>query len=467
MTKKILLVQPNYMVQRKSGAWGINAPMGLAYIAAVLEKNNIPVKILDANALNLSIPETIKKINKFKPDIVGISVFTPAHRYSLEIIKGLSKKILTVAGGPHSSAVPDELLKNGFNVIVIGEGEYTMLEIAQGKKLNNIKGISFKKNEKIIHNSLRESLDPNDLPLPARHLLISNGVNKPYFAGGTQYFPWSSITSSRGCPYNCYYCSKKVFGFGFRARTPENVLKEIDYLVKNYGIKEINFSDDCFNFDLDRANKILDMIIERKYDLCLRFSNGLRVDKVNENFLKRMKKAGCRYIGYGVESGNQEIIDNIPKGATLQQIRDGIKLTKKVGGIFISGYFMFGLIGDTEETMQQTINFSKELDLDVASFTIAVPYPGTRLETIIKQKGGKIHFKTWDDFHHTSGKVMFSYPGMVAPEKIEAAYKRAMREFYFRPKYILKHLFKYFSIHKIKVGLRGLKAILKAQFRKT
>jgi anaerobic magnesium-protoporphyrin IX monomethyl ester cyclase len=467
MTKKVLLIQPNYRVQRVSGAWGVTPPMGLAYLAGMLEKNNFPVEILDTNALDLTIPQTIERINQIKPDIVGVSILTPAHQYSIDIINGLPKEILKIAGGPHPSAVPEEMLRNGFDIVAKGEGEYTLLEIVQGKPFKEIKGISFIENGQIFHNSPREPLDPNDLPLPSRHLLISNAVDKPYSSGGTQYFPWARITSSRGCPYNCYYCAKQIFGHGFRARTPENVLEEIDFLVKNYKIKEVSFSDDCFNFDLNRANKILDLIIERKYNLCLRFSNGLRVDKVNESFLRKMKEAGCRYIGYGVESGNQDVINNIPKGVTLDQIREAIKLTKKVGGIFVSGYFMFGLIGDTEETMQQTIDFSKELDLDVASFTIAVPYPGTRLETMIKQKGGKIHFKSWDEFHHTAGRVMFSYPGMVAPEKIEAAYKRAIREFYFRPRYIFGHLSKYFSLHTIKVGLKGLRAVLVAVFRKT
>lgn len=461
------MVQPNYRVQMESGAWGVTPPMGLAYLAAMLEKNNFPVEILDTNALNLTIPQTIEKINQIKPDVVGVSILTPAHQYGIDIAKNLPKNILSIAGGPHPSALADDMLKGGFKVVVRGEGEYTLLELVQGKPIEEIKGISYIQNGKIFHNPPREPLDPNELPLPARHLLTNNGVDKPYSSGGTQYFPWARITSSRGCPYNCYYCAKQIHGHGFRARTPENVLEEIDSLVKNYKIKEVSFSDDCFNFDLNRANRILDLIIERKYNLCLRFSNGLRVDKVNEEFLKKMKQAGCRYIGYGIESGNQDILNGIPKGITLSQIREAIRLTKKVGGIIVSGYFMFGLIGETEETMQQTIDFAKELDMDIASFTIAVPYPGTRLETMIKQKGGKINLKTWAEFHHTAGKVMFFYPGMVDAEKIEKTYKRAIKEFYFNPHYLMKHFSKYLSLHTIKFGLKGLKALLVATFRKT
>jgi magnesium-protoporphyrin IX monomethyl ester (oxidative) cyclase len=464
MAKQILLIQPNYKYQKKTSAWGINPPMGLTYIAAVLEKNNVSVKILDANALDLSPDQVIAEVKNWQTDIVGVSIMTPAHNFAIQLAQKLPKNILSVAGGPQATSLPEVLLKEGYKVVVRGEGEYTFLDLVLGKNLNEILGISFRQDNQIKHNLDRPSFDPNNLPMPARHLLINNGVNKPYYSGGTQNFPWARITSSRGCPHDCNYCNKLIFGRNIRFCSPEYIMNEIDFLVRNYGVKEISFSDDCFNFDIDRAKKILDLIISRDYKINIRFSNGLRADKIDEEFLEKAKKAGCRYIAYGIESGSQEILNKIPKGITLDTIRRAIALTKRAG-IQVTGYFMIGLLWDTRETMQQTIDFAKELDLDVAQFTLTTPYPGTRMWNIIQENGGEIFLKDWDDFHHTTGKCLYFMPRMADPKTIETMYKKAHRDYYFRLSYLFKHAPKFLSWQKFKLGLRGLKAILYTQKR--
>ncbi|MBI2038638.1 MAG: radical SAM protein, partial [Candidatus Nealsonbacteria bacterium] len=374
--KKVLLVQPNYRVKRKAGVSMIHPPMGLAYIAAVLEKNGIPVKILDANALNLSASQVVKEVLDWGADVVGVSILTPAHNFAVEVARHLPPSVISIAGGAHATAIPETMIKQGFTAAARGEGEEISLDLALGKNLAEILGISFKQGDGIKHNLNRGPLDPNNLPLPARHLLINNGVNKPYFSGVTQEFPWAVITSSRGCPYDCYYCNKLTFGRKIRYRSPENFMQEVDFLVEKYKIKEIDFADDCFNFDIARAKKIFDLIASRPYKIHLRFSNGIRADKIDEEFLEKAKKAGCNYIAIGVESGSQEILNRIPKGETLEDIRKAAKMIKKAK-IPITGFFMIGLIGDTKETMQQTIDFAKELDLDIAQFNIAIPNPGT------------------------------------------------------------------------------------------
>ncbi|OGZ34757.1 MAG: hypothetical protein A2174_02320 [Candidatus Portnoybacteria bacterium RBG_13_41_18] len=463
--KRTLLVQSNYQLQKKTSAWGVTPPMGLAYIAAVLEKNNVPVKILDANALNLSSDEVVFEAKNWQADIIGVSVMTPGHDFAIDVVKKLPKNILSVVGGPQATALPDQLLKDGFKVVTRGEGEFTMLDLATGKKNEEISGISYLKNDQVVQNDSRALLDPNDLPFPARHLLINNGMDYPYYSGGTQYFPWARITSSRGCPYDCNYCNKLIFGRQMRFRTPENVMAEIDFLVEKYGIKEIMFSDDCFNFDIERAKRIFDAIAARDYKIHIRFSNGLRADKIDEEFLKKAKKAGCYYIAFGIESGSQEILNKIPKGITLDTIRKAVVMTKRAK-IHVTGFFIIGLLWDTCETMQKTIDFAKELDLDVASFTIAVPYPGTRMWNIIKEQNGEIFLKKWQDFHHTAGRGTFCMPGMATPQEIENMYKMAHREYYFRLSYILRHASKFLSWRKFKLGTRGLKAILYTQKNK-
>lgn len=452
----VVLVQPNYGYQRESGAWGVNPPLGLCYIAAVLEKNNISVKIVDANALNMSPQETQEEILRENPRIVGFSILTPAHSFCIETIKNLN--VLKVAGGNQSTALPRELLEQGFDIVVRGEGEQTFLEIVQGKSLDTIKGISYKKNGVVMHNQPQNPLDPNDLPLPARHLLLNNGVDFPYKSAYTKYRPWTGILTTRGCPYNCYFCFKKTFGYKFRQRSVENVMKEVDFLVKEYKIKELDIYDDCFNFNLERAEKILDEIIKRDYKIKIRCTNGLRVDKITERFVSKLKQAGCEYIAFGVESGDQNVLNKIPKAITLDQVRNAVKITKKFG-ITTTGFFIFGLLGDTKETMEKTIQFAKELDLDISSFTINTPYPGTRLWDTVKREG-KLFITDWDDFHHSTGKMIFEHPDVAKPEVVEEFYRRAYKEFYFRPKYILKQLLSIRTFDQFKSMLHGLKAIL-------
>ncbi|MFZ3060701.1 MAG: radical SAM protein [Candidatus Methanoperedens sp.] len=458
---RVLLVQPNYRIQRESGAWGINPPLGLAYIASVLRENDVDVEILDANALNLTSTEVASYAEKVHASIMGISILTPAHNFSVDVASLLPDDILKVAGGNQATALPNQLINEGFNVIVRGEGEYTMLELAQGKALSDVMGISYKENDKIFHNPPRPPLDPDSLPMPARELLPSNGVDIPYLSAGTVYRPWAGILTSRGCPYDCYYCFKKTFGYKFRPRSAEKVVSEIVHLHEKYGVKEIDIYDDCFNFDLKRAEKILDIIIEQELDIHIRCSNGLRVDKITESFIKKMKKAGCCYIAYGIESGDQKVLDLIPKRITLQQVTSAIKLTNDAR-ITTAGFFIFGLIGDNKEAMERTLTLANELNLDMCSFTIATPYPGTKLWDMVKEKGN-IFISDWDDFHHTSGKMIFTYPDTAGPEDVEEVYKRSYTAFYFRPKYLIRQALKIRSLEELRMAFHGLNSILKVR----
>jgi len=465
----VLLVQPNYERTRRSGAWLINPPIGLAYIAAVLEKNGINVDILDANASNLSPEKTAEKAKKY--DIVGVSLLTPAYNFGISLMKKLPSDVLKVGGGPHATGLPEELLRNGFDIVVRGEGEFAFLDIVKGKPQKKIDGISYKKNGRIVHNKDSEPIDPNILPFPARDLLPSNGVDLPYLSAGTIYRPWSPIVTSRGCPFNCYYCMKGIFGWKFRPRTPDNVLAEIRFLVEKYGVKEFDISDDAFNFDIKRAEKIMDGIIKLKKEtgreFFLRVSNGMRVDRVTETFLKKMKDAGCIHIAYGVESGNQTVLDKIPKSITLGKIRAGIELTRKVGIPSISGFFMLGLIGDNRKTMEDTINFAKSLDLDRVSISLTTPYPGTRLFEEIRKNGRFLfNFKNWEDYHHTSGRIMFTHPDVAQPKVIKYMYQKYYREFYFRPEYVIKQISKIRSLGQLQMMSRGLIAIVKSTIKK-
>lgn len=459
----VLLVQPNYQRSRESrgGTWGIHPPLGLCYIASVLGNHNVPVKILDANALNLNEEDVISYIHKNEPSLVGFSMLTPAHNFCLNVAKKVREDNMVVAGGPHASALPEQLAREGF-IIVRGEGENTMLDLVAQRPLKEIEGISFMGEDKVIHHNPDRTpiIDLDTIPFPSRHLLPNNGVGRPYRSAASRYATWSTILTSRGCPYACYFCNKNIFRHKFRPRSPKNVVNEIELLVKEYQVKEIDIADDVFNFDLKRAEKILDLIVERKLDIYLRATNGLRVDKITPSFLEKFKRAGGDYIAYGIESGSQEVLNLIPKAVTLTQIRRTVEMTKKAK-IRVAGFFMFGLLGDTPQTMQQTINFAKDLDIDIAVFNILAPYPGTRLWKMIQEKGGKIFLNSYDDFHHTANRALFTLPGAPKPEEVVAAYRRAHKEFYFRPKYILKQLYRTRSMAQLKEMIGGLQSLLK------
>jgi len=459
MNKEVLLIQPNYKMQRDTGVWYLNPPLGLCYIASVLRENGFGVKILDANAEDLTPQQTAKKAKSY--NLVGISLMTPAHNFAVNLAKLLPKDIIKVAGGPHVTGLPEEIASIGY-IAVRGEGEQTMLEIVKGKKLENILGITYMKNDKIVSNPARPFLsieEVNRLPFPARDLLKSNGVDLPYLSAATFYRPWSPIFTSRGCPFNCNFCAKKIFGYHFRARTPENVIKEMEFLINNYGVKEFDFYDDSWNQDLKRANKILDMIAEKNWDIHLRCSNGIRVNNVTEEFVKKFKKAGGNWISVGVESGNQAVLNKIPKGITLDMVRKAVKIIKKEG-IYLTCFFMLGLIGDTKETMRDTIEFAKELNPDIAQFSLTTPYPGTRLYDMIKANG-ELLFNGWDTFHHTEGKMLYKYPGNAEPKVAEEMYKRAHKEYYLRLRYILSQIPKIKSREHFNFLVRGAKTILK------
>lgn len=460
---KVLLVQPNYARQRNYTKYSVSPPLGLAHIAGGLQKNGIYVEILDANALDLSTDQVVQYAIDTKATIVGVSTLMTGYKFGIEIAQKLPKNILSVAGGVYASSAPKRILRDGFDIAVKGPGKSAMVDLALGKDLSEIKGICYWKNKKIVYNPKEAIKDLGEDFFLARNLLLNNGVNKPYRLEGTMDFPWAPIFTSIGCPYRCYWCSKQVFD-RYIPRTPDDVVEEICELVKKYKVKEIDIYDDCFNADMKRAEKILDMIIERNLNIKLRFPNGIRADRVNRHFMEKMRKAGCIEIAYGIESGDQDVLDKIPKQILLEDIRKAVKYTKRVG-ILTVGFFILGLRGDNKRSMQRTIDFAKSLNLDVAFFSILTPYPGTPLWEMI-EKEGKFFINDFDDLHQSSGKMLFSHPEFPLPELVEGMYKKAYREFYFSPKYLFNRLLACRHWDQLTLNIRGLSNMLRTQFRR-
>ncbi len=418
-------------------------PLGLLYIASILDINNYKVDIFDAYSFGKSLAEIRKKILIFSPDVLGISAMTIQANDAYLIAKtakAINPKIITVMGGPHATALPEEAINTGWiDIVVIGEGEFSMLEICDKieKKHNNfesIKGIVYKNGNKVVKTPNREKFEALDeIPFPAYHLLpLMEDYNPPPHWGKKGKF--ASVITSRGCPYGCIFCSvTKAWGRKYRVRSSDNVLDELEILYKKYNVKYVSFRDSIFTLRKKRVIEICKGLIERK--LNIKWNCNGRVNEVDEEMLLWMKRAGCTAIQYGIESGNEEILSRF-KRLKKDTIKKAIDMTNKIG-IEAHGYFMFGLPGETKATMRETINFAKSLNLYSAGFTSVTPFPGSELweycidnNLILSTDWSKYDLKGLPVSRHLNLK----------PEEILRAQKTAFREFYIRPKIIYKHL---------------------------
>jgi radical SAM superfamily enzyme YgiQ (UPF0313 family) len=434
---------------------GIYPPLGIAYIAAVLEKEH-KVSILDTQTLNLTREGIKAAIKKFNPDIVGITCMTPTIEASLEIselAKEVSKDIVTVLGGPHLSVFPKETLSyEHVDFGVVNEGEIVfpkLISALEGKKrFSDIDGLVYKDNGRIKFNPPKSYVkNLNSLPFPARHLL----PNKKYYSIHADY-PFTTMITSRGCPFNCSYCFKGVFGRILRLRSPKNVVDEIE-LCLEMGFKEIWFYDDIFTVNKKRTAEICSEILER--GLKFKWTAITRVDCVDYELLKKMKRAGCYRIRYGVESGDQEILNLMNKGINLHTVRKTIELTKKVG-IEPFCFFMLGYPGEDKRKIKKTIDFAIKLDPNWAMFSNTVPFPATKLLEQAYEAGLLKNKNYWRDFvlRRTNERIPYEFPGL--DKWVELAFKR----FYFRPKFVLKTVSKIRSLRQVKNYLLGLQALL-------
>lgn len=433
--------------------------LGLAYIAAVLEKNNFKVKVIDFNVQKPSLAQKLKNI-----DIVGIFTLTPNIYNSWRLaqkIKKINQKIWVVLGGPHASSLPEEsLAKKQVDAVVRQEGEITFLEVCQAwpaKDFSKIKGLSFRKNKKIVNNSDRPYIkDLDSLPMPAWHLfpLEKYGSTRPTWIDQSKVVVGTVITS-RGCPYHCIFCFKGVHGCQYRFRSPESVLAELKILKEKFGVNFVEFQDDNFNLIPGRALKICKLLVKEKLNIKWSIPNGLsRVDNLSQEFLSWAKKSGCVDVWFAVESGSQRVLDKvIGKKTKISQIKRAVKLAK-IEGFQVGGFVCLGNPGETEKDMQKTIDFVCKLSLDRCQFTIVTPFPGSRLFAQMKEQN-KLLTYNWDDYGPFENKVYIADP-VAKPEIVRKMYRYAFRRFYLRPSYIVKALTRITTYKNIKLILQQL-----------
>ena len=393
-------------------------PMGIAYISAYLKHKGYDTEIIDAYAEGLTIDDIEKRING---DIVGISCVTPTYPIVAKIANRLTNKIVVV-GGSHPTILPDETISNpDIDAVVVGDGEQAMEEIINGKR-GIIQG---------------KTCNLDDLPFPDYSDLPLNKYKAPPHWAIQE--PVYYIFATRGCPYHCTFCAAELMGRKRRLRSIDNLMAEIEWLVSiefPYKAKQIMFQDTCFPLEKDYAYQFCNEMIKSKFNKKVVWTTSTRVDRVDKPLLEIMYKSGCRIINYGLESGNQAILDNIRKGFTLQQARKALELTHKAK-IKSFGSFILGLPEDSVKTCLETISFAKKLPLDYAQFYLCVPYPGSQIYNEWKDKTD--NWEKYTTMGSFTDNVVYVPDDMTA-QQLKDLQKRAYREFYFRPRMIWKHL---------------------------
>lgn len=443
--------------------------LGLAYLGAVSERRGDEVRVYDADVEEQPLAEFIQE---FRPHLVGITANTPQVKQAWRTAAAIKQEmdIPIVLGGPHPSVVAEDLdfeslRQPGVDLVVRGEGEAPWIEISdlvdsflrdQGdaaekpgfcRRLMNpeldlfreIRNTSYKTSDGQLHRNPDGPViaDLDSLPWPAYHLFKMERYTN--LQPATDAIPGErsfSIMTSRGCPYRCTFCSQSIMPIKWRARSPENVIAEWRHLVRDLGALEIGVLDDSANIRRNRLHQLADDLIANKLNhVPWIFVNGIRANLADYELLAKLKQAGLKRTAFGVETGDEQMIIKIDKHVDHDTIRQAFK-NAKAAGIETIGFFIIGLPGDTRETMQKTINFAIELDPMIANFSMMTPYPGTIVYEQVK-KNGRFLVQDWEDYVFFDQKARYEMGDLTA-ELMEEMYRKAYRQFYWRPKYIAR-----------------------------
>lgn len=403
--KKILLVHPSRKILGEKDNLYTNESLvpslGLASLAVYCQQQRIETEIIDLRLSHRTIGDVLDFIKKNNPILVGITAFTTEVTAANEVAGEIKKefpKLPVVVGGPHPSVIPEETLSefSNFDIAVIGEGEMTIVELIQifeseeKNKIGNVPGIAFRRNGKIIVNQPRQPIEEiNSLSFPCWDLFEIKYYN--------QIFP---VSTSRGCPYRCYFCTPNYLGNKVRVRDYQNVIEEIEWLVNKFGAKRIQFADATLGLLKENAILMCEELIKKGLNKKIKWDCETRADSVSLPLLKKMREAGCEWIAFGVESGDERILKEVvKKGETKEQIENAVSLTKQAG-IKVRCFFILGHYTETVESIKETINFALELNPDALSFGLMVPNPGSEIRRLAEQDktGLRIRHSHWENY---------------------------------------------------------------------
>jgi len=448
---------------RKTVAGELWPQTGLAYLAAVALKEGCGVRLIDAMASNETVEDLVKIIGGFAPELIIIHTTTPTFQNDACVLAHLKKAHPAVYAfvGTHVSALPEESLRRSdADFVFINEAEATLREVILKWDVGQvgIAGLAIRRDGEILAASECPYIsDLDSLPFPARHLLPNEKYHMPFFEGE----PFATIIPTRGCPWKCTFCrAGKVWGGRIRARSSENVIAEIVEMKRTLGIRNVVFMTDSLTLDKRWVNRFLDGVLEE--GLQFRWICNSRVDAVDLEMLKKMKRAGCLLVSYGLESGNQAILDAAKKRIKLEDSRNAIRLTRKAG-LLSMAYFIIGLPGETAETIEESIRFARELEPDYVNFHVATPFPGTELYDIA-HKNGWLATDDWNQYEE-EGSAVLRTEALTAQDLVSAQ-RRAMRKFYLRPSRILKELARLRNWGQLKARFRAAAAMAGALRKK-
>jgi len=401
---RVLLINPYYPISETP-----SPPLGLAFLAGALEAEGIEVKILDLVVFPYTRQSLARDLSEFNPHLVGATAVTMNFNHAASVLKDvktITPHVVTVMGGPHVTFCAEETLAScpHIDVVVRGEGESTLVELAETcldrQAWRQIKGITYQHRGGVLSTPPRAPIaDIDALPEPARHLTPLGR----YRALGLPI----SMTTSRGCPFQCIFCvGRKMVGAKVRYRNPKKVVDELAYL-NSLDFHQINIADDLFTASQKHCMAVCNEIIQRK--LAVQWTSFARVDTVSRRLLGKMKQAGCTAVSFGVESGSPEILKRIKKGITLEQVLDAVALCNDVG-VTPQASFILGLPGETQATLQQTVDFANRLkDMGVLhGFHLLAPFPGTDVREYRHKYDIQIMSNDWDDYHANQAIVRTS-----------------------------------------------------------
>ncbi len=474
---RVMLIHPPGTVYG-SGILGPSIPMGLLFISSYLKSKGVEVKFLDALAgdskrmirngrgrrYGMSKRRIYKAIKEFNPEVVGIGCMFTAYYNDVaeiaEIVKSVNKKIRVVVGGSHVSVDPEGVLKcRNIDVAVFGEGEITMMELLSRRKLENIKGIAYREGRKIIKNEQRELIKNLDsLPMADwESLKIDEYIMGSSFNMRKPVYP---LISSRGCPGHCLYCSvNAVWHHCWRGRSPENVVDEMEYLIKNYGAREFAFQDDSVSVDRIRFEKICDEIIKRKLDIKWTTPNGIAHWTLTKPILKKMKQAGCYRITFGIESGDPEMRRWVGKPYSLEQAKELTKYANSLG-FWTLATNIVGFPYETMDNLKNTLDFAIKSDVDLAFFFRLSLRPGTEIYKIFEKEKWLIKDKKFMFSENATFRTKY-----FTGEEVVAIQNKLYRSFLIRrwltPKSIFRVINKFRSWEDVRyilhIALVGIK----------
>lgn len=468
---KILFVQlPQYMdkrfytkrVHKRYSEGGIlMPPLGMAYMASIMRKNGHDVGLIDGYAMKYDINELIERIRQENPDILMFGTVTPAFLTVVEWLKAIKQhfpNVPIILGGPHAAIFPRETLTHKvIDYVIVGEAWHTLPELLDSLKnkgdLSNVKGIGFRNGEEILITAPRERIKSwEGIPFPARDLL----PNFKYTSTISKRKPVTSIITAQGCPFKCTYCAADRFVV---FRDPIEVADEIEECVDKYGIKEILVYDETFTVNQARAMKICEEIIRRGINKKIVFAIRTRADCLTKELIDKIAEAGCVRINFGIETADEEALKKMKRYLPKEKIKQAVKWAQDAG-IDALGFFMLGVPGETVESIKNTINFAKELNLDYVIFTKLTISPNTELFDEVQQENGIDYWRKFTLGEEVNESEVRLPSCSVPDEELDKWLEKAYRQFYFRPAYVMHRIMKLNSFAEFKELFKSALSII-------